>query len=59
MVRLEPGYGISWNGEPYTILNRGPEDVTLRPDGVGKSVVVSIKEFEEFVGTGAISGGRV
>ena len=56
MVRLEPGYGISWNGEPYTILNRGPEDVTLRPDSVGKSVVVSIEEFEEFVGTGAISG---
>ena len=56
-VELKPGSRLLWNRSPYTVLNRGDQDVTLRPDEEGgRSVVVSIADFHDFLRSGAIQG---
>ena len=56
-VRLDPGSRLFWNGTPYTVLNRTPEDVVLHADVEGgKNIVVSMETLREFLASGAISG---
>ena len=57
-VRVAPGCRLRWNGVPYTVLNRGHADVTLRTDeeGGSRSVVVPIDDFHGFLRSGAMQG---
>ena len=56
-VHVEPGHRLLWNGSPYTVLNRSCQDVTLRPDREGgRSVLVPLADFEDFLRAGSIQG---
>ena len=58
-VRVEPGAKLLWNLTNYTVLNRTPEDVVLRPDTKGgECVSISMEDLKGFLGRGAISGDQ-
>ena len=56
-VRVEHGVSLAWDGVPWTVLNRGPDTVTLRcEDGSGRVVPLSVGAVERLLRDGALRG---
>ena len=56
-VRVEPGFPVRWDGEPFVILHRGKKEVTLRySDGEKRIVPLSLDDFWRLVHEGSICG---
>ena len=56
-VRVEPGFHVLWDGEPFVILNRGKMEVALQYTMDGKRVVtIPCKEFWKLLRRGSIQG---
>ena len=56
-VRVESGCTVVWDGQPWSVVNRGAEAVTLRHESLnGRIVAVPHRDFEELLRTGVICG---
>lgn len=56
-VRVEPGCSLVWDGQPWSVVNRGTEAVTLRHESRnGRIVAIPYGDFEELLRAGAIRG---
>ena len=56
-VRVEIGASFVWDGVSWTVLNRGPDTVTLRcEDGSGRVVPLSVDDIQRLLHDGALRG---
>ena len=56
-VRVEPGFPVRWDGEPFVILNRGRKKVTLQHDVEDGGIVsVLLGDFSKLLREGSIRG---
>ena len=58
-VRVEPGFHLRWDGEPFVILNRGRKKVTLQHDVEDGGIVsVLLGDFSKLLREGSICGDK-
>ena len=53
-VRAEPGCALSWNGQPWIVVNSGADSVALQNSAAGTIVSLPVKEFEALARSGAL-----
>lgn len=55
VVRMDPGVPVLWDGQPWTVLNRGETTVTLRrDDDEGRVIPLSIRDVQTLLHNGAL-----
>ena len=60
-VRVEPGFPLRWDGEPFVVLNRGKKEVTLQhlqDDGKGGRILppIPVDDFWRLLKAGSMRG---
>ena len=54
VLRAEPGCALSWNGQPWIVVNCGEGCVALQNSTAGTIFSVPVKDFEALVRSGAL-----